>query len=97
MDYLWLIIPIAIVAVLEITLGIKLRNKTKNNVEKVIGETNLLPLAAEATDVEQVQGFGITIPLELLPVTTQFDGKSMFEITDNTIVARISELIPFTS
>ena len=97
MDYLWLIIPIAIVAVLAITLGIKLRNKTKNNVEKVIGEINLLPLAAEATDVEQVQGFGITIPLELLPVTTQFDGKSMFEITDNTIVARISELIPFTS
>ena len=97
MDYLWLIILISIGAVLAIAVGINLRNKTKNNVEKVIGETNLLPLVAEASDIEQVQGFGITIPLELLPATTQFDGKSMFEITDNIIVARISELIPFTS
>lgn len=97
MDYLWLIMPIAIFAVLAITLGIKLRSKTKNSADKVVGDTNLLPLAAKSTYVEQVQGFGLIIPHKFLPVTTQFDGKSMFEITDNTIVARISELIPFTS
>jgi len=96
-DYLWIIIPVAVVAVLAIIMGNKLRNKTRNNVEKIIGEKNLLPLAAEDTDIEQVQEYGITIPLELLPATTQFGEKSLFEITDSTVVARISELIPYTS
>lgn len=97
MDYLWLIIPLAIVAVLVIALGIYLKNKTRNNSEKFSDEKNLLPLVAEINDIEQIQGLGITIPLELLPATTQFDEKSMFEITDSTVVARISELIPFAS
>lgn len=97
MDYLWIIIPIAVVVVVAVVFGIKFRNKTRNNVEKVISEKNLSPLAAEATDIEEVQERGITIPIELLPATIQFDGKSLFEITDSTVVARISELIPFTS
>lgn len=94
MDYFWIIITIAVVVVLAIVLGIKLRNKTRNNVEKVISEKNLLPLAAEATDIEQGQQHGIIIPIELLPATTQFDEKSLFEITDRTVVERISQTIP---
>lgn len=97
MDYLWIMIPIAVVVVLAIVLGVMLRNKTRNNVENVSSEKNSLPSAAEATDIEQVQERGIIIPIELLPATTQFDEKSLFEITDSTVVARISELIPFTS
>ena len=97
MDYLWLIIPLALVAVLVIALGINSRNKTRNNVEKVSDKRNVLPLVSEITDIEQIQGLEITIPLEILPATTQFDEKSMFEITDSTVVARISELIRFTS
>jgi hypothetical protein len=90
-------IPIAVVLVLAIVLGVMFRNKTRNNVENVSSEKNLLPSTAEATDIEQVQERGIIIPIELLPATTQFDEKSLFEITDSTVVARISELIPFTS
>ncbi len=56
MDYLWLIILISIGAVLAIAVGINLRNKTKNNVEKVIDETNLLPLVADVK-------IGVKIPI----------------------------------
>lgn len=94
MSYFWIIITIAVVVVLTIALGIKLRNKTRNNVEKVISEKNLLTIVAEATDIEQVQECVITIPIELLPATTQYDEKSLFEITDSTVVARISQTIP---
>lgn len=97
MDYLWIIITISVTVVLAIVLGIKLRNKTRNNVEKIIGEKNLLPLVSEDSGIEQVQEYGINIPLELLPATTKFDEESLFEITDSTVVARISELISFTS
>lgn len=96
MDYLWIMIPMAVVVVLAIVLGVILRNKSRNNVENVSSEKNLLPSAAEATDINQVQERGIIIPIELLPATTQIDEKSLFEITDSTVVARISELIPFT-
>ena len=97
MDYLWIIITIVAVVVLTIVLGIKLRNKKRNDAEKNIGEKSSAPLSAEDTDIEQVQECGIAIPIELLPATTQFDEKNLFEITDSTVVARISELIPFTT
>lgn len=83
--------------VLAIVLGVMLRNKTRNNVVNVSSEKNILPSAAEAIEIEQAQELGIIIPIELLPATTQFDKKSLFEITDSTVVARISELIPFAS
>lgn len=53
-----------------------------------------MTIVAEATDIEQVQERVITIPIELLPATTQYDEKSLFEITDSTVVARISQTIP---
>lgn len=86
MDYLWIVIPISLVVV--ILLEIKLIN---------ISEINLLSLFSDSKDTEQIQGFEINIPLEILSGTIQFEGRNMFEITDSIIIARISELIPFTS
>lgn len=94
MDYLWIIIPVALVVALATVLGIKLRNKTRNNVETAISEKALVPVAIETTDIEQVQESGIAIPIELLPATTEIDEKDLFEITDRTVVARISQTIP---
>ena len=44
-----------------------------------------------------VQGGEIVIPIEVLPATIRIDEKSLFEITDSTVISRVSELIPFTS
>lgn len=94
MDYFRIIIPIVVIVVLAIILGIILKNKTRNDSKKVFSENNGLQLVSEATDIEPVQELGITIPIELLPATTQFDDKNLFEITDCTVVARISQTIP---
>lgn len=97
MDYLWIIITIAAVTLLASFLIIRLINQKRANVENIRSEKNLLPIKGEEAGVEQNQDFEITIPIEILPATTQFDEKSLFEITDSTVVARISELIPFTA
>jgi len=49
---------------------------------------------SEVFGVERVQGGGITIPIERLPATTKIEEKSLFEITDSKVIARISETIP---
>lgn len=94
MDYLWIIIPVALVVALTIILGIKLKNKTRNSFEKTISEKNLVSVATKATNIEQVQESGIAIPIEVLPATTKIDENNLFEITDRTVVARISQTIP---
>ncbi len=97
MNNFWIIISIAMIVVLAIVVGIILRNRSRNDVEKVISGNSELVFVPGSADVESVKELGLTIPIELLPATTQFEGKKLFEITDSTVVARISELIPFTS
>lgn len=64
MDYLWIMIPVALVVALATVLGIKLRNKTRNSVETAVSEKALVPVAIETTDIEKVQESGIAIPSE---------------------------------
>lgn len=57
-------------------------------------EESLVPAMSQLTKMISSQETGITIPIELLPATTQIDERRLFEITDSTVVARISQMIP---
>lgn len=94
MDYLWIIITVALVITLAIAFGIKLKKSTKNSMKEANSGKALVPVATETTDIEQVQESGVVIPIERLPETTEIDAKNLFEITDRKVIARISQTIP---
>lgn len=98
MDY-FLIIALPIIALALIVGGVVfLRKKSNSNGNNAISTEHTDSINSEVlVPAGGVQGGEIPIPIELLPATTQIEEKSLFEITDRTVVARISELIPFTS
>ncbi|MCL2817283.1 MAG: VUT family protein, partial [Clostridiales bacterium] len=63
-----------------------LKGKGASNVEK--------PAENASVALEVVQKSEMTIPIMQLPETTVIDEKSLFEITDRTVIARISQTIP---
>ncbi len=90
MDYV-LIIILSIIALALIVGGLVfLRKKSDSNGNSL---TNINSIDTK----ESVKDSEITIPIELLPATTQIEEKKLFEITDSTVISRISELIPFTT
>ncbi|WP_312644843.1 topoisomerase IV [Hydrogenoanaerobacterium sp.] len=95
----FLITALPIIALALIVGGVVfLRKKSNSNGNNAISTEHTDSVNSEAlVTAGGVQDGEITIPIELLPVSTQIDEKSLFEITDSTVVARISELIPFTS
>ena len=97
MDY-FLIIALPIIALALIAGGVVfLRKKTNSNDNNAISTEQSDSTNSEVLmPVGCVKGYEITIPIELLPATTQIEDKSLFEITDHTVISRISGLIPFT-
>ncbi len=93
MDYFLIILTIIIVALLA-TLVIKSRRKADSKGKDVLDTENSAQITSEELRTECVQEGGITIPIERLPETTEIDEKSLFEITDRTVIARISETFP---
>lgn len=71
---------------------ISMRKSNSKN-KDVIDAVKPVPTTS-ALDVEDVQESAITIPIELLPTTTQIEEKNLFEITDRTVIARISQTLP---
>lgn len=98
MDY-FLIIALPIIELALIAGGVVfLRKKTNSNDNNAISTEQADSTNSEVLmPVGCVKGYEITIPIELLPATTQIEDKSLFEITDPTVISRISGLIPFTS
>jgi hypothetical protein len=94
MDILLVIILATIILALIVVLVIYTRRKASFNGKDGFDTENSAPTTSDALWVERVQEIGITIPIERLPATTEIDDKKLFEITDNTIIARISETIP---
>lgn len=90
----FLIIVSAIIA-LAIIIGVVIysRKKARSGDTSSIEQTDSIPSTALVT-AEEVQNNEITIPIELLPATTQIEEKSLFEITDSTVIARISQTLP---
>lgn len=87
MDVLFVLILTIIIVALSVVLVIHSKRKDIFNGNDVL-------TTCEALEVERVQRGRINIPIELLPATTKIEEKSLFEITDGTIIARISETIP---
>lgn len=94
MDYFVVIILTIIIIVLLVLLVIYSMRKANSNDKDVFDTVNLDPITSEALEVESVQEGGILIPIERLPATTKIEEKSLFEITNRTVIARISETIP---
>ena len=94
MDYFLVIILTIIFIALIVVLVINSMRKANSNDKDAFDIVNLTPITSEALEVESVQESGIIIPIERLPSTTAIDDKELFEITDNTVIARISETIP---
>lgn len=98
MNYL-LVTALPIIALALIIGGVLfLRKKSNSNGNNAISTEHIGSLNSEVfVTAGDVHNGEITIPIEVLPISTQIDEKNLFEITDSTVVARISELIPFTS
>jgi len=94
MDYFLVVIilsiVIALIAVLTIKLWIKYASKTKD----VLCPENTNPITSEEIEAESFHESEITIPIERLLATTEINEKSLFEITDHTVIDRISQTIP---
>lgn len=93
MDILLVIILIIIITLI-VALIIYSRRKANFNSKDVLNIENSTPITSEALEVECVQESRITIPIERLLLATEIDEKRLFEITDHTVIARISEAIP---
>ena len=100
MNYIWILVPALIMFALIVGGIIYLRNRTKIPSNEIDVAANKEPI--EATEAEGLvvasdpHNNAIMIPIELLPATTQLDEKSLAEITDRTVVARISSMLPAT-
>lgn len=95
MDYFLVIIQSIVIIALIAALVIKSRKKANSNSNDVLDTVNsALIISGAPVEAERVRENGITIPIERLPVTSEIDEKSLFEITDRTVIARISETIP---
>lgn len=92
MEYALIIIVAIIITGLIVTFVIKSRSKVSFKNEKINGEDSSMTVSSGALEV--VQGNEVSIPIRQLPATIQFSEKNLFEITDRTIVARISATIP---
>jgi len=97
MEYFLIIASALIVTALIVGVVICLWKKANSRGEDVISDEIPTSIASEILATEQVQKSGITIPIEQLPATTQIDEKSLFEITDGTALARISQAIPMAA
>ncbi|MDD3893607.1 MAG: topoisomerase IV [Syntrophomonadaceae bacterium] len=93
-DYFLVITLSIIIVALIAALVIKSRRNANSNSKNVLDTVNSAPITSETLEAERVQESGITIPIERLPVTTEIDEKSLFEIIDRTVIARISQTIP---
>lgn len=96
MDYFLIIIFTIIIIALIVILLIHSRRKAIFNGNDVFNAEKSASITSDELDVEREQGSVITIPIERLPATTKIEEKSLFEITDRTVLARISETIPAT-
>lgn len=89
------ILPIALVAISLVTITVVivyLRKRKSLGFSNAESTEQALPTDMLATT--KTQAGELSIPIELLPATTQLDENSLVEITDCLVVARISQALP---
>jgi hypothetical protein len=94
MDILQVIIVTTIIIALIVVWVIYSRRKANFNGKDVLATASSAPNISESLEVEPFQDGEIIIPIECLPAATEIDEKRLFEITDRTVIARISATIP---
>lgn len=97
MEYFLIIASALIVTALIVAVVICLWRKANSRNKYVISDEIPTSISSKILATEQVQENGIPIPIEQLPATTQIDEKSLFQITDRTVLARISQAIPMAA
>ena len=88
MEVLPIVLTIVVVVTIALIAGIVLfRGKNNVNGDDVSD-------VAACNALESVQENEVAIPIERLPATVEIDEKSLYEITDLTVISRISQTIP---
>ena len=95
MDYWWVAIPIVLTLVLIAALVLLKSRKERQSVGGDVHEvTTLVLVASEIREAEDLQEDEVFIPIALLPAATAIDQARLSEISDSTVIARISQVIP---
>ena len=94
MDTSTIVIVAVVIIILAICLIVALRKKRNNsNVYATDSEESAL-VRAESLSLDSNKLSELLKPIEWLSTTETIEEKSLFKITDNTVIARISETIP---
>ena len=92
---MWIAIPLVLTLVVIAAVALfksqKGRRAVDDDVEEIV---TLVPVAAEALVAEDAQLDEVFISLALLPKTTAIDEARLSEISDSTVIARISQAVP---
>lgn len=95
MDYLWIAVPIVLVLVLIAVLALLKSRKEEQPVGDDVDEAiALVPVASEVQAAEAPQEDEVFVSIALLPAATAIDQARLSEISDSTVLARISQVIP---
>lgn len=89
MEYALIAIVAIIIILLIIIFVIYSRRKASFNNKSIVDANISVPITSGT-----VQRSKISIPVVQLPATIKIDEKSLFEITDQTVIAHISDAIP---
>ena len=89
-----LIITLTLIIVALIVLAIFFKRKVGFRSDIYEDDKNSVPANERKMELNSFRASSITIPIEQLPATTKIEEKSLFEITDSKVIARISETIP---
>ena len=86
-----LIIVVALVIVAAIRFFVIRSKRNSSFSDESIANASI---PSSSNSIAVIQGSEVTIPLRQLPATTDFGEKNLFEITNRTVIARISDTIP---
>ncbi len=94
MDNFWGIIPIILIVGLIVIFIFKSRKQVLSRDRGDTDSTTLISITSQTFGKENVKNSRIPISLGLLATTTEIDEKSLFEIINLTVIARISAISP---
>ncbi|MDX9721489.1 MAG: topoisomerase IV [Myxococcota bacterium] len=94
MDYLWIAIPVLLIAALIAALVLRSPKREPlitGEREQAVALARIAPDVPDAQDVEEDEVF---VSIALLPEATALDEARLSEISDSTVIARISQAVP---
>ena len=93
MDTFLAVGAIVTLVALVVILTVHFRKKA-NNGNSILDIVKFSPETSETLAIMRDQASGISIPIERILATNEIAESSLFEITDRTVIARISATVP---